>query len=97
MIKVTKPFKGVRDGETRTRLFEEGDELKGKLAQVAIEQGWAEETEETVDASSEQSGADSGANETGEGGTQTKPGPADTQSTPKAKKTSRKATAKKKS
>lgn len=40
---VTKAFPGVPDGELHVRHFVEGDEVTGKLAQVALDNDWAEE------------------------------------------------------
>lgn len=49
MIKVTKAFKGVPDGETQCRDYEPGDYqddmLGPNLIEVAIENEWAEEAE----------------------------------------------------
>ncbi|SNZ21716.1 hypothetical protein [Cohaesibacter gelatinilyticus] len=38
---VTKPFPGVRDGETKVTQFAVGDELTGELASVALAEKWA--------------------------------------------------------
>ncbi|KPF47074.1 hypothetical protein [Rhizobium sp. AAP43] len=43
--KVTKSFPGRPDDEVMTRQFEVGDIVKGDLARVAVENGWAEEVE----------------------------------------------------
>lgn len=41
MAKVIKSFPGAPDGDPRVRQFDEGDEVFGDLARVAIAQGWA--------------------------------------------------------
>lgn len=43
-IKVTKPFKGVPDGEVHPRQFNPGDVVTGALAQVALDEKWAKDT-----------------------------------------------------
>jgi hypothetical protein len=45
MIKVTKSFKGVEDGKIYPRVFLVGEEIRGDLARVALEEGWAIDTE----------------------------------------------------
>lgn len=42
MPRVSKPFKGVPDGESHPRQFDVGDEVHGDLARVAAEEGWLE-------------------------------------------------------
>lgn len=42
MAKVIKRFKGVPDGAIQPKVFEEGDQVTGQLADVAIAEGWAE-------------------------------------------------------
>lgn len=42
---VVKPFDGVPDGLVMPRAFAEGDEVRGDLARVAVEEGWAEPLE----------------------------------------------------
>lgn len=39
--KVTKEFRGAKDGEHHPTLFKVGDTVEGKLAEVAVEQKWA--------------------------------------------------------
>lgn len=41
MAVVVKPFDGVPDGEIYPVRFEKGDTVEGKLADVAIAEGWA--------------------------------------------------------
>lgn len=40
--KVTKSFVGAKDGEHYPIKFAIGDTVEGKLAKVAVEEGWAE-------------------------------------------------------
>lgn len=42
MAKVVKAFRGAKDGEVYPTEFNEGDEITGEIARVAIEEGWAE-------------------------------------------------------
>jgi hypothetical protein len=41
--KVTTPFKGVRSGEVYPVEFVVGETVTGRLAEVALAEGWAEE------------------------------------------------------
>jgi hypothetical protein len=41
--KVTRPFKGAKDGEVAVLSFKEGDTVEGELARTAIEMGVAVE------------------------------------------------------
>jgi hypothetical protein len=41
--KVTKQFPGVPDEETKVRDIKVGEVITGKLAQVALQEGWADE------------------------------------------------------
>ena len=41
MATVIQEFKGVADGEHRTRTFRNGDTVTGDLARVAVAEGWA--------------------------------------------------------
>jgi hypothetical protein len=38
---VTKPFPGRADDEFKVRQFQEGEEISGELAAVAVKNGWA--------------------------------------------------------
>jgi hypothetical protein len=42
MAKVIKAFHGAKDGEVYPQDIQEGEEITGDLARVAIEEGWAE-------------------------------------------------------
>lgn len=44
--KVTKAFPGVRDGQIYPERFKPGDIVEGDLAEVAVEQKWAERINE---------------------------------------------------
>lgn len=46
MIKVTQAFSGVKDGETHPTDFVVGDEISGKLAEVAVQAKLAKEAPE---------------------------------------------------
>jgi len=39
--KVTKRFRGVEDGKIYPRWIEEGETIRGRLAQIAVKAGWA--------------------------------------------------------
>jgi len=39
--KVTKAFRGAKDGEHHPTQFKPGDTVEGKLAEVAVSEGWA--------------------------------------------------------